>query len=70
MQPHFLYNTLETVCGMIQSGESEESIELINQISGFYRAVLNGGQEVVPQGCNISLGSGQAQADSSIDRVN
>ena len=41
MQPHFLYNTLETVCGMIQSGESEESIELINQISGFYRAVLN-----------------------------
>lgn len=48
MQPHFLYNTLETVCGMIQSGESEESIELINQISGFYRAVLNGGQEVVP----------------------
>ena len=40
MQPHFLYNTLETVCGMIQSGESEESIELINQISGFYRAVL------------------------------
>lgn len=48
MQPHFLYNTLETVCGMIESGENEESIELINQISGFYRAVLNGGQEVVP----------------------
>jgi len=47
MQPHFLYNTLETICGMIEVDNKKEAIELINDISRFYREVLNRGRVVI-----------------------
>ena len=47
MRPHFLYNTLETLCGMITIHEYQNSIALINDMSRFYRDVLSGGNSIV-----------------------
>lgn len=47
MRPHFLYNTLETLCGMITVREYQNSISLINDISRFYRDVLSGGNSII-----------------------
>lgn len=47
MNPHFLYNSLETVCGMIEAGEHKKAIHTINDISRFYRSVLNGGDTLI-----------------------
>lgn len=47
MNPHFLYNSLETVCGIIDVGDSQLAIRMINDISRFYRGVLSGGNSMV-----------------------
>ena len=43
----FLYNSLETVCGIIDAGEDKLAIRMINYISRFYRGVLSGGDTLV-----------------------
>ncbi len=47
MNPHFLYNSLETLCGMVEVGEYENTIEFIGEISRFYRSVLTRGDITV-----------------------
>ncbi len=47
MNPHFLYNSLETVCGIIDAGDTALAIRMVNDISRFYRGVLSGGNAMV-----------------------
>lgn len=47
MRPHFLYNTLGTLCGMITIHENDNAIALIDNISSFYRAVLSKGNSII-----------------------
>lgn len=47
VQPHFLYNTLETLCGMIELNDKKEAISLVNLISSFYRGTINKGKEII-----------------------
>lgn len=47
MQPHFLYNTLETLCGMIEMNNKSEAIGLVSLISSFYRDTLGKGKEII-----------------------
>lgn len=47
INPHFLYNSLETVCGIIDAGEDKLAIRMINYISRFYRGVLSGGDTLI-----------------------
>lgn len=53
MNPHFLYNTLETVCGMIEEEEKERAIFVLNSLSKFYRHVLR--SEAVQSGIESEL---------------
>ena len=55
MRPHFLYNTLETLCGMVELGEQSQVIVMIQHISGFYREVLNGGKTIINIGSEIKI---------------
>lgn len=55
MQPHFLYNTLETLCGMIEMGDKQDAIALISLISNFYRMALNKGKEIITIGQELSI---------------
>lgn len=47
VQPHFLYNTLETLCGMIEMNNKSEAIGLVSLISSFYRDTLGKGKEII-----------------------
>jgi len=47
MNPHFLYNTLEAVCGLIDLSHNDEAVNLVNMIAEFYRGVLSKGQTIV-----------------------
>lgn len=47
MTPHFLYNTLESICGMIAVDEKKKAIRMIQNLSSFYRKILSEGIPVV-----------------------
>ena len=40
MQPHFLYNTLESLNGMIEVNDKRQAIEMTVQVAKFYRQIL------------------------------
>ena len=47
MNPHFLYNTLETICGMIAVDEKKKAIKMIQNVSSFYKKVLSKGIPII-----------------------
>lgn len=55
MNPHFLYNTLETICGMIAVDEKKKAIKMIQNVSSFYKKVLNNGSPVITIGQELEL---------------
>lgn len=47
MTPHFFYNILESICGLILMDEKKLAMHTIQLLSGFYRGVLNKGREII-----------------------
>lgn len=47
INPHFLYNTLENICGLAELKRNEDIILLTGELAAFYRGVLSGGSMVV-----------------------
>ena len=47
INPHFLYNTLDTIVWLIESGEITESINMVGSLSNFFRFSLSRGQNVI-----------------------
>lgn len=47
INPHFLYNTLETIIWMTESGEKQKTVQLVKSLSNFFRMVLNQGKSNV-----------------------
>ncbi|MBB6637295.1 sensor histidine kinase [Cohnella thailandensis] len=47
INPHFLYNTLESICGLAELGRTDDIIELVDRLAGFYRGVLSKGSPIV-----------------------
>ena len=47
MHPHFLYNSLENLCGLIELDRKTQAVDLVNQLSDFYREVLGKGNVIV-----------------------
>ncbi len=54
INPHFLYNSLESLCALSQLGRNEDSYRLGKSLSMFYRGVLSEGRPVVTIGEEIS----------------
>lgn len=48
IQPHFLYNTLDTIQWQILGGDSDGAVDMVENLSTFFRKGLNHGQEVAP----------------------
>ncbi|MCW1292596.1 MAG: histidine kinase [Candidatus Parvarchaeota archaeon] len=44
INPHFLYNSLNTVIGLIENNRNKEAIEVIKYLSNFYRISLSKGK--------------------------
>ena len=47
MNPHFLYNTLDTIIWLIESGEIGESVTMVCSLSNYFRFSLSRGQNVI-----------------------
>ena len=47
INPHFLYNTLDSVCALIQIEKNKEAIDMLKSIELFYRGTLNDGNVLI-----------------------
>jgi len=47
INPHFLYNTLDTIVWLIESGEISESVKMVGSLSNYFRFSLSRGQNVI-----------------------
>ena len=47
INPHFLYNTLESICGLAELGKTEDIIYVVEELALFYREILSEGSMVV-----------------------
>lgn len=47
INPHFLYNTLDTIVWLIEGEENETAVEMVVTLSDFFRLTLNKGKEFI-----------------------
>lgn len=47
INPHFLYNTLDTIVWLAEAGDNDQVVNMVEVLSDFFRATLNGGKEIV-----------------------
>ncbi|MBO5208179.1 MAG: sensor histidine kinase [Lachnospiraceae bacterium] len=47
INPHFLYNTLDTIVWLIEGNSSEQAVDMVMSLSAFFRLVLSHGQEFI-----------------------
>jgi signal transduction histidine kinase len=56
LQPHFLFNALHTVAGLVRQGENAAAVEMLARLSGLLRATLDGGgRALVPLSEELAL---------------
>ena len=61
INPHFLYNTLDSIAILAESQREEDVIDMVNSLSTFFRNSLNRGEDI------ISLRSELVQARSYLE---
>ncbi|MGI6545933.1 MAG: sensor histidine kinase [Fastidiosipilaceae bacterium] len=47
INPHFLFNTLETIIWSIEAEDTEDSLKLVQELSNFFRMTLSGGRSII-----------------------
>lgn len=47
INPHFLYNTLDTIIWLAEAGDKEAVVEMVQTLSVFFRSSLNSGKDIV-----------------------
>jgi two-component system sensor histidine kinase YesM len=47
INPHFLYNTLDSIVWMVELGENEEAIDVTSNLARFFRLGISRGSEVI-----------------------
>lgn len=47
INPHFLYNTLDTIVWLVEAEKNAEAVEMVTNLSGFFRSSLSNGADVV-----------------------
>ncbi|MDO4270275.1 MAG: sensor histidine kinase [Eubacteriales bacterium] len=48
INPHFLYNTLDSLNWLIWAGENERATEMVSALTGFFRIGLSRGEDLIP----------------------
>ena len=48
VNPHFLYNTLDTIGWLIEGGMTDDAVEMISSLSIFFRTSLSKGNDIIP----------------------
>lgn len=47
INPHFLYNTLDTIVWLIEGGDPDKAVNMVMSLSEFFRLVLSKGREYI-----------------------
>lgn len=47
INPHFLYNTMDTIIWLIEAEKTEEAVEMVSNLSSFFRHSLSKGEDVI-----------------------
>ncbi len=47
INPHFLYNTLDTIVWLAEAGDQAQVVSMVGSLSNFFRTTLNEGRDVV-----------------------
>ena len=47
INPHFLYNTLDAIVWLIETGKNEQAEEMVTSLSTYFRSFLSNGQDIV-----------------------
>ncbi len=47
INPHFLYNTLDTIIWLVEADKKQESIEMVSALSDFFRFCLSRGKDII-----------------------
>lgn len=47
INPHFLYNTLDTIVWLIEAEENQQAVDMVVTLSDFFRLVLSKGKEFI-----------------------
>lgn len=47
INPHFLYNTLDNIIWLAESGEDEEVVKMVSSLSSFFRTTLSKGRDYI-----------------------
>ena len=50
INPHFLYNTLDTIIWLAEAGDQERVVSMVGSLSDFFRASLGHGRDIVTIG--------------------
>ena len=58
INPHFLYNTMDTIIWLIEADKQQEAVEMVSNLSSFFRHSLSRGEDV------ISLAEGERHVRS------
>ncbi|MGM9659949.1 MAG: sensor histidine kinase [Faecousia sp.] len=47
INPHFLYNTMDTIIWLIEADKPQEAVEMVSNLSSFFRHSLSKGEDVI-----------------------
>lgn len=47
INPHFLYNTMDTIIWLIEAEKAQEAVEMVSNLSAFFRHSLSRGEDVI-----------------------
>ena len=50
VNPHFLYNTMDTIIWLIEAEKTQEAVEMVSSLSSFFRHSLSRGRDVITLG--------------------
>ena len=48
VNPHFLYNTLDTIVLLVEGGMDQDAVDMITSLSVFFRTSLSKGKDIIP----------------------
>lgn len=47
INPHFLYNTLDTIIWLIETEKYEQAVDMVTSLSGYFRSSLSKGRDII-----------------------
>lgn len=47
INPHFLYNTMDTIIWLIEAGKTQAAVDMVSNLSAFFRHSLSKGEDVI-----------------------